>query len=309
MSIKDLQKQINKCFLEYFGYTPLTERLDDIQGECLELMNWTDVKNLQEEVGHLLTSTLQLCNENGLDPEELIQNTLKTIESRAEQYKSLGRKVNVAILGLAGNPIHLGHIQLAQFVLNVSRKIDEVWLMPSYDHMQKNSHDMVSAEHRLEMCKLAAKVDKRIKVFDYEIKNKLGGETYYLFKKLKEEKNITIEGNSYPADKFRFYMIIGIDNANKFHTWVNFKELEKLAKFIVVPRKGIKRDYSVDWYTQKPHIFLNNETPIIDVSSTEIRELLNKPIEEQIANGQIFKYLDQNVFNYINEHKLYEAPK
>jgi nicotinate-nucleotide adenylyltransferase len=309
MDIKILQEKINKCFTEHFGYTPLVSRLDDIENECQELMKWTDIKNLKEETGHLLTSTLQLCNENGFDPTELIQNTIKTIEGRAEQYKSLGRKVNVAILGLAGNPIHLGHIQLAQFVLNVSRKIDEVWLMPSYDHMQKNSHDMVSAEHRLEMCKLAAKVDKRIKVFDYEIANKLGGETYYLFKKLKEEKNITIENNTYPADKFRFYMIIGIDNANKFHTWVNFTELEKLAKFIVVPRKGVDRDYSVDWYTQKPHIFLNNETPIIDVSSTEIRDLLNKPIEEQISNGQIFKYLDQNVFNYITEYKLYNYGK
>lgn len=301
MELKDLQIKINKCFLEHFGYTPITERLDDIQSECSELMKWSDINNLKEETGHLLSSTLQLCNENGFDPEELVRNTLKTIEGRAEQYKSLGRKINVAILGLAGNPIHLGHIQLAQFVLNVSKKIDEVWLMPSYDHMQKN--DMVSAEHRFEMCKIAAKVDKRIKVFDYEIVNKLGGETYYLFKKLKEEKNITIEGNTYSVDKFRFYMIIGIDNANKFHTWVNFEELEKLAKFIVVPRKGVDRDYSVNWYTQKPHIFINNETPIIDVSSTEIRRLLNKPIEIQIH--EISKYLDENVWKYIIENKLY----
>lgn len=303
MEFKEIQNLIDKTFRKHFGYTPITERLDDIQSECLELMKWSDINNLKEEVGHLLSSTLQLCNENGFDPEELVRNTLKTIDGRAEQYKSLGRKINVAILGLAGNPIHLGHIQLAQFVLNVSKKIDEVWLMPSYDHMQKNN--MVSAEHRFEMCKIAAKVDKRIKVFDYEIDNKLGGETYYLFKKLKDEKNITIEGNTYSVDKFRFYMIIGIDNANKFHTWVNFEELEKLAKFIVVPRKGVDRDYSVNWYTQKPHIFLNNETPIIDVSSTEIRRLLNKPIE--IQAHEISKYLDENVWKYIIENNLYKS--
>lgn len=304
MEITEIQKLINNCFIEHFGYTPLGERLDDIQGEFFELMKWSDLKNLKEEAGHLLTSILQLCNENDFDPVELIKNTLTTIESRSEQYKSLGRKVNVAILGLAGNPIHLGHIQLAQFVLNVSKKIDEVWLMPSYDHMQKSN--MIDSKHRLEMCKLASKNDNRIKVFDYEIKHKLGGETYYLFKKLKEEKNITIENNTYPTDKFRFYMIIGIDNANKFHSWVNFKELEKLAKFIVVPRKGIERDYSVDWYTQKPHIFLNNETPIIDVSSTEIRNILNEPVETLINSGKIFKYLDKNVFNYIFENNLYK---
>lgn len=300
MDTKKLQ-EINKCFIEHFGYTPLNSRIDDIESEYFELKNWTDVKNLKDETGHLLTSILQLCNENDFDPYELIQNTLRTIESRAEQYKSLGRKVNVAILGLAGNPIHIGHIQLAQFVLNVSKKIDEVWLMPSYDHMQKNN--MVSAEHRLEMCKIASKNDNRIKVFDYEIKNKLSGETFYFFKKLKEEKNIIIGNKAYPIDKFRFYMIIGIDNANKFHTWVNFKELEKIAKFIVVPRKGIGRDYGVDWYAQKPHIFLNNETPIIDVSSTEIRNLLNQPI----VSDDIFKYLDRDVYNYIIKNNLYKS--
>lgn len=305
MEIKNIQQEINECFLDHFGYTPLTDRLEDVQGECQELMNHTDVRNLKEETGHLLTSVLQLCNENDFDPEELIHNTLNTIKGRAEQYKSLGRKVNVAILGLAANPIHIGHIQLAQFVLNVSKKIDEVWLMPSYNHMQKD--DMVSAEHRLEMCKLAAKVDKRIKVFDYEIVNELGGETYYLFKKLKVEKTITIEKNTYPADKFRFYMIIGLDNANKFHTWVNFQELEKMVKFIVVPRKGVERDYDVDWYTQKPHIFLNSETPIMDVSSTEIRNLLNKPIEVQLSNSHFSKYLDENVWEYIIKNNLYKS--
>lgn len=298
MELKDLQIKINKCFLEHFGYTPLTSRLDDIEGECQELKDSTDNRNLREEAGHLLTSVLQLCNENDLNPEELIQSTLATIENRAEQYKSLGRKINVAILGLASNPIHIGHIQLAQFVLDVSKKIDEVWLMPSYNHMQKD--DMVDSKHRLEMCKIAAKVDKRIRVFDYEIVNKLGGETYYLFKKLKIENNITIEEKTYPADKFRFYMIIGQDNANKFDTWVNSEELKKLAKFIVIPRKCVDRDYSVDWYTKKPHIFINNETPIIDVSSTQIRNL----IKENNIND-ILKYLDKNVFDYIIENKLY----
>ncbi len=151
---------------------------------------------------------------------------------------------------------------------------------------------MVSAEHRLNMCKLAAKCDNRIKVFDYEIKNQLKGETYYFFKRLKEEKELT--------ENFQFAMIIGLDNANTFDKWVNYKELERLAQFVVVPRKGIERDLSVNWYLQKPHIFLNGETPIMDISSTKLRELLNN------NSSEVLNYLDNNVYNYIIENNLYK---
>jgi nicotinate-nucleotide adenylyltransferase len=162
--------------------------------------------------------------------------------------------------------------------------------------------DMVDADHRLEMCKIAAKVDNRIKVFDYEIRNKLKGETYYFFKRLKEEKELT--------EQYQFAMIIGLDNANTFDKWVNYQELERLAEFVVVPRKGVERDLNVNWYLQKPHIFLNIENPIVDISSTTIRQLLDKT---QMSMGELFRtkesdileYLDSNVLNYIKEHKLY----
>lgn len=119
MESKDLQKKIEKKFKEHFSYTPLNERLKDIQNEFFELMKWQDVKNLKEETGDLLSSLIMLCAENEWNYEELILNTLSKIDKRADQYKTLGRKTRVAILGLAANPPHKGHIQLAQFVLNL----------------------------------------------------------------------------------------------------------------------------------------------------------------------------------------------
>jgi nicotinate-nucleotide adenylyltransferase len=290
MDSKNLQKLVDNKFREHFGYTPFKERILDIQNEFFELMKWQDVKNLKEETGDLLSTLLKLCSESGWNAEELILNTLNKIDSRAEQYKTLGRKTRVAILGLAANPIHKGHIQLAQFVLNTSGQFDEVWLMPCLNHMYNK--DMVSSEHRLAMCELAAKKDGRIKVFDYEIKNKLKGETYYFFKRLKEEKELT--------EKYQFAMIIGLDNANSFNKWVNYEELERMAQFIVVPRPGIQRDINVTWYLQKPHIFLNSESTIIEASSTLVRTILNRPDTSNILN-----YLDEDVYKYIMENKLY----
>lgn len=289
-STKKLQEEISKCFDDNFGYTPLTERLNDIQKIFFRLMKYNDVKNLKEESGYLLTSLIQLFNESDWDISESVEKTLEIIESRSLQYKSLGRKTKVALLGGAFNPITIGHIQLAQFVLNTSGQFDEVWVMPTYNHMYNKK--TVSPEQRLKMCKLASSVDRRIKVFDYEIKNKLSGETFYLFKRLLQEKEL--------IDKYDFSLIIGLDNANTFNKWVNYEELERLAKFVIVPRKGYKRDESVNWYLKPPHIFLNTETDIIEISSTDIRNMIVNNDEN------VFKYLNSDVYKYILDNNLYK---
>jgi nicotinate-nucleotide adenylyltransferase len=291
--MKDLQKKINETFEKNFGYTPLGERIKDIQREFFELMKWQDVKNLKEEAGDLLASLIQLHNESGWDVEENLNNTLDKINSRYLQYKSLGRKTKVAIFGGAFNPITNGHIQTAQFVLNTSGEFDEVWLMPAYKHMYGKK--MVDAEHRLRMCELASEIDGRIKVFDYEIRNELAGETFNFFKRLKKEETLN--------ERYHFSMIIGLDNANIFDKWVNYQELERMVRFVVIPRKGVERDMNVDWYLKEPHIFLNNENDIIEVSSTEIRGILN---QEGIAKyKELEGKLHPDVIRYIYNHKLY----
>jgi len=292
--MKEIQNKINNVFKENFGYTPLSERLLDIQNEFLELIKWQDVKNLKEEAGDLLSSLLQLCNESEWDAEELIENTITKINKRTLQYKTLGRKVKVAILGGAFNPIHNSHIELAKFVLNTSGMFDEVWLMPAYSHML--GKHMESPDDRLEMCKLAAEVDGRIKVCDFEIKNKLAGETFNLFKRLKEESEY--EG------KYNFSMIIGLDNANSFDKWVNFQELERMVRFVVVPRKGIERNENVVWYLKPPHIFLKNDNSIDEISSTDIRFHLTKN-DNLCRFKAIDTMLHPKVLSYIYKNKLY----
>ena len=263
MTTSDLQKEISKVFKESFGYTPLNERLEDIQREFFELIKWTDIKNLKEESGDLLCSLIELHTENDWPIEQNVLDTLDKIKSRRNQYKSLGRKTKVAIYGGAFDPITNGHTQLAKFLLNTSKAFDEVWLLPAYNHM--NGKHMEDANHRLKMCELAAKTDNRIKVFDYEIKNQLAGETYNFVKRLKEEKDLT--------EVYNFSIVIGLDNANTFENWVNYELLERLIRFVIVPRKGYEPLPNA-WYFKQPHIFLNGETDIIKVSSTEVRSLL-----------------------------------
>ena len=296
--MKEIQNKINESFTEKFGTTPLTERTQDILKQTYDLARFTDLKNLKAKSGDLLCSVIQLCNESGWDVEDVINQTLEKIEKRKLQYLSLGRKKNIAILGLSGNPVTLGHTQTAQFVLNASGYFDEVWLMPSYQSIF--GKDLVTAEHRLNMCKLATNVDARIKVFDYEIKHELAGETFKLVKMLNNDPDY---------EQYEFAFIMGQDNANTFHKWVNYEHLEKMMKFVVIPRKGVERDLSIDWYLNKPHIFLHDEeTNIMDVSSTLVRNLLKDIYENGYTSDketELQKYLNKDVISYILKNNLY----
>ena len=287
--MKHIDEKIQEVFEESFGRTPLKERLDDIMGEAIELHRYTDIKNMKEETGDLLASAIQLCNENGWDYEDLILNTLDKIRHRQMQYKTLGRKVKVAILGGAFNPPTISHIKLAQFVLDSSKTFDEVWLMPCANHMF--GKDMLSAEDRLAMCELAVKDDGRIKVFDYEIKNQLSGETYKFVKSLLDE--------DFAKNEYDFSLIIGLDNANTFDKWVNYEALERMMRFVVVPRKGIEIDHNVNWYLKPPHIFLSPDNDIPEVSSTLVRDALRSDFSTE-------KFLNKEVGNYIEEKGLYK---
>jgi len=88
------------------------------------------------------------------------------------------------------------------------------------------------------------------------------------------------------------------DNANTAETWVDWPVLERMIRFVVVPREGVKRDESVAWYLKSPHIYLaDTDTRIGEVSSTEIRKRFPECHED----------LDPEVHRYIVENRVYPA--
>ena len=294
MEHQELQELVSKVFSEAFVYTSLRKRLEDIDGECRELCNYTDLKNLKEEAGDLLASLIQLCNESGWDVAELVKSNEAKIRRRMLQYKGRGRKTQVAILGGAFNPCTIAHVELAKLVLNASRWADEVWMVPAYQHM--DGKEMVTPEHRLEMLRIATRNDGRIKVFDYEIKHQLHGETFHFLNKL-------IHDTAY--ESYRFAFILGLDRANSISSWYNSDELLKMdVPFIVVPRNGVKRDEFVTWYLKSPHIYIHDEgeLSIPAVSSTMAREEFKKknPSVEKLK-----EVLDKDVSKYALENHLY----
>ncbi len=131
----------------------------------------------------------------------------------------------VCILGGSFNPIHIGHLILANTVLE-ELSLDEIIFVPCYIQPLKSNIDFASADHRLEMIKIAIQNNLKFTFSDIEIKRK---------------------GKSYTVDTLRYfkrkyynlYFVIGADNIKEFHRWKEPDTILKIANLIVTNRGGI----------------------------------------------------------------------
>lgn len=132
----------------------------------------------------------------------------------------------VGILGGTFNPIHQGHIQMAQGVRR-ALGLDEVLLIPAADPPHKEVDGHIGAEHRYQMACLAADGLEDISVSDIELAR--GGKSYTVDTVLELKKR-------YPQD--RFHVIVGSDLLNDLPTWNRAEELMRLAAIVGVKRQG-----------------------------------------------------------------------
>ncbi len=299
--IRHHQKKTGEFFAESFGSTPLAARLEDIFGEAIELRRFTTVQNLRDEYGDLLASLLALGHECGFDPVDALAACHKKITDRRVQYRSLGRKLNIALLGGAFDPPTVGHVAVAKAILDWSKTFDEVWFVPCFRHMFNKK--MTKTEYRIEMCKLAVADDPRIRVWDYEVEHKLRG-TYHFAKTIQDDPE---------CENFNFSIIIGMDNANTFDKWFNYGYLERMIRFVVVDRAGETSDPAVDWYRKPPHIYFRCEQPLPEVSSTMARERFRRwfnndhdiEYDTYRTEQHVIEVMGVDVFKYALEHHLY----
>lgn len=194
--------------------------------------------------------------------------------------------MNIGILGGAFNPVTLGHLDVAQYVIDKT-DINRVWFTPCNKH--RYSKTMLSPDIRLKMCNIVCDDYENIHTSDYEIRHKLTGSSSDFFAKLLD---------TYDMTNLRFSLIIGMDNANDIDGWHKYKELIQTVRFIVVPRMGIIPKPN-GWYLERPHIYLSEYNPI-EISSTEIRNCLclgKFSVAEQ--------YLHPGVFEFIKQNRLY----
>jgi nicotinate-nucleotide adenylyltransferase len=192
----------------------------------------------------------------------------------------------IGFFGGTFDPIHLGHINLA-IELMERAKLDEVWFCPAYlsPHKTDNATKIIAPEHRIKMVELSISDVPNFKVIDNEIRREGTSYTFDTLKELSEQN---------PEIQFR--LLLGEDSLLKFDKWRRVEELVKLAPPIVASRYGVNSFVS-DLVRE---IIENNmiRTPIIEMSSTDVRERLKKGL----FCGHL---IPRKVLDYIYRNRLY----
>lgn len=197
--------------------------------------------------------------------------------------------MRIGILGGTFNPIHQGHLYMAEEAKR-TLALNHVIFMPNYIPPHKD-HTDISADHRVEMLRLALSDFPEYSISTYEIEKEGISYTFETVKELHRR---------HPSDTFFF--IIGEDSYVNFWTWKNPEEILQYVEIAVLERKG----YDTEASRMTDELFAQNhkkayriDSQIVDVSSTEIRKKIN---EGQDISGLI----PEKVVSYIYEHKLYQ---
>lgn len=183
--------------------------------------------------------------------------------------------MNICIFPGTFNPIHIGHIMMAEYALR-KYNFDKIIFIPAYIPPHKNINTNL-AEHRFNMVKLAIEGYPKFNISDIEYKSSQKSYSLITVKKIIEQYNISGYLN----------FIIGTDAFSHINSWYKADELQKLVHFIVFPRKGNDIISAEGWNYEI------TDMKLIDVSSTEIRSqessFVNKKVEEYIKKHGLYK--------------------
>jgi len=179
------------------------------------------------------------------------------------------------------NPIHSGHLIIANHILNFI-SLDKICFVVSPQNPLKH-HELLDAEARLQLTRLAISTDSRFEVSDVE---------FHLPK-----PSYTIDTLRFLREKFsehEYHLIIGSDNFLNFSAWKSHEALQKEWRIIVYMRPGFPVDAQLDLF----NVQVLNQT-LIDISSTQIRDLIQQgksvrylvpePVYQEIVNKNYYK--------------------
>lgn len=191
-------------------------------------------------------------------------------------------KRRIGIFSGSFNPIHHGHLMLANYIVEFC-KLDEVWFVVSPRNPFKSENELLPEENRLIMVKEAIKGYNKFKASDIEFNLPKPSYTINTLEKLKD---------SYPNNEFK--LIIGEDNLINIKKWKDYTKIINDFGLIVY-----KRYIMLDAGIYDKNIQIINDSPIITISSTFIRESIKN-------NKDVRYFLPIEVWNIIKTNNYYK---
>ena len=212
--------------------------------------------------------------------------------------------MKLGILGGTFDPVHLGHLRLAEEV-GEAMELERVYLIPAAAPPHKEGRPITPFAARMHMVRMAVGESPFLEALDLEGRRQ--GLSYSI-ETLKELHRLF-------APDPELYFILGMDAFYEIKTWHEYKMLFDYAHFVIIPRPGarsegresflsslevgFRKEDKVDLFrapSGKRLIF--KDATLMDISSTDIRE--------RVAMEKSIRFLvPEGVRDYIVERGLY----
>jgi len=206
-------------------------------------------------------------------------------------------KRKIALLGGTFDPVHLGHTTVASAAVE-HLGAEKVLFVPARRSPLKKCFPIASDEDRLNMISLAIEGNDKFDVSDYELR--------------KPSPSYTLETVMHFEEKLGsetlICWLIGADGINELSRWWHIEELLDRCDLCTMFRAGCEKpdfkSFERVWGSRRIEKLQRNviATPLIDISSTEIRSRLcgGEDVSEMLAPA---------VAKYIGRHTLYRCDK
>ena len=159
-------------------------------------------------------------------------------------------------MGGTFDPPHKGHLYISKIALKKLRLKKILWIITKKNPLKNKPY--LKLKERIKLSKKITRKNKKItvKYFDKKIRST---NTYNLVNYIKNET------------KSDLFFLIGADNLKNFHKWKNWRQIPKLTKIVVFPRKNYSRNsIATNNLNKKDLIYINSKK--INISSSLIRK-------------------------------------
>lgn len=191
-------------------------------------------------------------------------------------------RIRTALFGGTFNPLHNGHLAIAQSVLEQGLA-DEVWILITPCNPWKKDQALLDDRLRYDMVAQAVKEMDGVRASDYEFKLDKPSYTANTLRRISAD---------YPDREF--ILTIGADNWVKFHNWREADFILKNYPIIVYPRQG----YPIENVSDNVTLL---DCPLMDISSTQIRQMVQDgtPINEFVSASVARTILEKKLYTNI----------
>jgi nicotinate-nucleotide adenylyltransferase len=201
----------------------------------------------------------------------------------------------VALFGGTFDPIHVGHLAIAEDARE-RLGVERIVFIPASAPPLRAAAPTAGAEDRARMVELAIAGNPAFAIDRIELKRQ--GPSYTV-----DTLETLSEGERAAGRAPDFTFILSADQLRKLPQWRTPDRLLDLAKLAVVPRPRSpmpERAWLEATFPGRAHRIVVLDGPLLDISGTEIRA--------RIASGRSVRYLlPDAVLDYINDHGLYRS--